>query len=154
MLFVFYPNIWCLTKFQPTRNGVFLPFFTIFRSLKIKNWKTHLWFNAIPLNRNPFFVCSQVKCFAERLKHVMFFANMVLVTATIVPYVYGLSIEPSTGRCVNFSGEPRWVSFCSDLYSCVPGEAEWNASSLMKAWLRLTSIIQVKALTINWELTG
>ena len=51
-----------------------------------------------------------MKRFAERLKHVMFIANMVLVTATIVPYVYGLSIEPSTGRCVNFSGEPRWVS--------------------------------------------
>ena len=51
-----------------------------------------------------------MKRFAERLKHVMFIANMVLVTATIVPYVYGLSIEPSTGRCVNFSGEPRSVS--------------------------------------------
>jgi len=50
---------------------------------------------------------------------------IVLVTATVTPYIMGIQIEPGSQRCVNIIGEERWLSqaytfFAFVVYSVLP----------------------------------
>ena len=58
-------------------------------------------------------------------QHIMFAANLLFVMITVAPYIYGLQIEPATGRCVNFGGDTNWMSlpynwFSFLVYSFIP----------------------------------
>ena len=63
----------------------------------------------------------------HRLKNIPVLCNLFLVLLTMIPYTYGVSIEPTSGRCVSFSGTSKyyWMGaiytwFAFIMYSAIP----------------------------------